>query len=191
MRYGTSCLCLVVAAAGLMLSGPAGAQTLSMPEDRIGNWKIGGLAYSVGEAPDTKVSDLHNKIRIGSSLLPKLDGYAEVRPWVSLGPSAPDGSLYGMGGILIDVPLGGSSFVFTPSVGAGTLPVTPRDPAATGSVVEFRSQLELGYQFENKARFSLGYSRIDTSGPNADAAAPANNVFGLYYRMPFGAFTGR
>ncbi|CAO3452131.1 hypothetical protein [Azospirillum argentinense] len=177
--------------AGLALSGPAGAQTVSMPEDRIGDWKIGGLAYSMGETPDTKVSDLHNKIRIGSSLLPKLDGYAEVRPWVSLAPAAPGGNLHGMGGILIDVPLGGSSFVFTPSFGAGTLPITPRDPAAAGSVVEFRSQLELGYQFENQARFSLGYSRIDTSGPTADAATPANNVFGLYYRMPFGAFTGR
>lgn len=190
MRHGTSCLCVVVAVAGLALSASARAQSLSMPDDRIGNWKIGGLAYGIGETPDIKVSDLHNKIRIGSSLLPKLDGYAEVRPWVSLGPSAPDGSLYGMGGILIDVPLG-SSFVFTPSVGAGTLPVTPRDPAATGSVMEFRSQLELGYQFENKARFSLGYSRIDTSGAAADATAPANNVFGFYYRMPFGALTGR
>jgi len=168
------------------LALPARAQDAASPSDRIGNWKIGALAYTVGEPVETRVSDLHNKVRIGSSLAPKLEAYADIRPWVALGPTAPDGALHGMGGILIDVPLG--AFVFTPSVGAGTLPRTARDPAPT---VEFRSQLELGYEFENKSRFSLGYSRIDNTGPQTDNAPSANNIFGLYYRLPFGAVSGQ
>lgn len=178
---------VLVVAAGLGLALPAHAQ--DAPADRVGNWKIGALAYVTGDLPDTTVSDLHSKVRIGSSLLPKLEPYADVRPWVSMSPPAVDGSLHGMGGVLIDVPLG--SFVFTPSIGAGTLPRVNRATRETGSTMEFRSQLELGYQFENKSRFSLGYSRIDSAGSTPDSGASANNVFGLYYRLPFGALAGQ
>ena len=186
MSRSSWCLSMVALAVSLAFAHPAHAQDSAVPNDRIGNWKIGALAYTTGELPEMKVSDLHNKVRIGSSLVPKLEGYAEVRPWVALGPTAPDGTLHGMGGILIDVPMG--AFVFTPSIGAGTLPRSARDPAGA---VEFRSQLELGYEFENKSRFSLGYSRIDNSGPQTENAPTANNVFGLYYRLPFGALSGQ
>ena len=180
---------VLVVAAGLGLALPAHAQDATAPTDRIGNWKIGALAYVTGDLPDTTVSDLHSKVRIGSSLLPKLEPFADVRPWVSMSPPSVDGSLHGMGGVLIDVPLG--SFVFTPSIGAGTLPRVNRATRETGSTMEFRSQLELGYQFENKSRFSLGYSRIDSAGSTPDSGASANNVFGLYYRLPFGALAGQ
>jgi hypothetical protein len=183
------CIGVMVVAAGLALAAPARAQDAATGSDRIGNWKIGGLAYSLGDVPETTVSDLHNKVRIGSSLLPKLEGYAEVRPWVSLSPPTVDGNLHGLGGILIDVPLG--SFVFTPSVGAGSLPRATRTAREPGSTMEFRSQLELGYEFENKSRFSLGYSRIDSTGSPSDGGSTANNVFGLYYRLPFGALAGQ
>ena len=176
----------MMVAAGVAPAPAAWAQDSRFPGDVIGGWKIGALAYSMGEVPESRISDLHNKVRIGSTLLPGLESYAEVKPWVALGPASADGTLHGIGGILIDVPLG--AFVFTPSVGAGTLPRAPRDPGAT---VEFRSQLELGYEFENKSRFSLGYSRIDNSGPAGDSAASPNNIFGLYYRLPFGAFSKR
>lgn len=172
-----------------LVSGPLAAQQLPDPagDGRIGNWKIGGLAYSLGEpAVDNRVSDLlQDKVRIGSPLVPQLAPYASVRPWLAPGPAAVDGPASGVsglrGGILIDVPLG--SFVFTPSFGAGTLPRTIRDPAGSR---EFRSQLELGYEFDNKSRFSLGYSRIATDGNPGEGSQTANNVFGLYYRLPFG-----
>lgn len=179
---------LLVVAAGIALALPAQAQDGSAPGDRVGGtWKLGALAYVTGDVPETTVSDLHNKVRIGSSLLPKLEPYADIRPWVAMSQPAADGSLHGMGGVLIDVPLG--SFVFTPSVGAGSLPRAGRTARETGSTVEFRSQLELGYEFENKSRFSLGYSRIDSPGSTPDSNGSANNIFGLYYRLPFGALT--
>lgn len=176
---------LAFAAAALLSA--AGAASAQETGDRIGSWKLGGLAYVVGAQPESRVSDLlQDKVRIGSSLIPQLESFATVRPFLSAGPSTPDmagaSGLSGVrAGILIDVPLG--SFVFTPSFGAGSLTRSPRE---SGPTTEFRSQLELGYEFDNKSRFSLGYSRIATDGNPTDGTAPVNNVFGLYYRLPFG-----
>ncbi|WP_245986887.1 hypothetical protein [Azospirillum thermophilum] len=177
--------CLAFAAAALLsATGPASAQDSG---DRIGSWKVGGLAYAVGTQSETRVSDLlQDKVRIGASLIPQLESVATVRPFLSAAPSTPDmAGASGLGnvraGILIDVPLG--SFVFTPSFGAGSLARSPRE---SGPTTEFRSQLELGYEFDNKSRFSLGYSRIATDGNPTDGTVPVNNVFGLYYRLPFG-----
>ncbi|CAO3427273.1 hypothetical protein [Azospirillum doebereinerae] len=181
-------LCLPVLAAALSAL-PAKADFVSVGNDRIGNWTIGGLAYTVQAPPENTVTGLNSKMRIGSgSLIPQIESFASVRPWIGPGAQPVDGAARGatgtvglMGGVLIDVPLG--SFVFTPSFGAGTLPRTPRDG---GTVTEFRSQLELGYEFDNKSRFSLGYSRIATDGNPAESGSTPNNVFGLYYRLPFG-----
>lgn len=166
-------------AAGFALAAPAHAQTA--PLDRLSNWKVGTLAFgtppfSAPDLPD-RVSDLHAKVRIGGSSVPGIEG-ASVRPWISV-ESNPDGTASGMSGVLVDVPFG--SFVFTPSLGAGYGNRSALEPAAG---MEFRSQLELGYEFENKSRFTLGYSRITGAGSNENR--DPNNVFGLFYRVPFG-----
>lgn len=191
---------VVVALAGLTLASTALASGVHAAElatvDHSGSWTVGTLAfggavpmhppagpvsngvtpYATVDIPD-RVSDLHDKVRIGGTVVPGLDGSATVRPWVSVEPAA-DGRLHGMSGVLVDVPVG--SFVFTPSVGAGYINHSALDAAPT---VQFRSQIELGYEFENKARFALGYSRITSD--DSDGRDP-NNVFGLYYRLPFG-----
>lgn len=184
-------LFISVAGATPALADPGNAD-IGLPD-----WRVGGLAYSLGETSELKVSNLHNKVRIGSSLTPKFD-LGDVRPWVSLvgngaGNSGPansfansrnSDSIFGIGGILIDVPLG--SFTFTPSIGAGRMPSALHD---NGDRVEFRSQLELGYQFDNNARFSFGYSRIDPRG--GDSGSNSDNIFGLYYRLPLGSLIGQ
>ncbi|MBP2303275.1 hypothetical protein [Azospirillum picis] len=175
---------------------PAGAQAIDA-EGRLGDWAVGGLAYGVQQQPDNSLGILNSKLRLGGSLVPQLEPYAAIRPWIgpstgsSLTPTDAIPGLAGgalstgltgmMGGVLIDVPLG--SFIFTPSVGAGSLPSARREGAPT---TEFRSQLELGYEFDNKSRFSMGYSRIVNDAAAGDPAAGTNNVFGLYYRLPFG-----
>ena len=194
-----------------ILAEPVAAQTIDA-DGRFGNWALGGLAYSLQPPAESSLTVLNSKMRIGSSLIPQIEGYASVRPWIGPGTGSsltPRGAVTGltgglsgglgsglagtgsagissglagiMGGVLIDVPLG--SFVFTPSVGAGTLPTVRREGAPT---TEFRSQLELGYQFDNNSRFSLGYSRIINDAASGDPSAGANNVFGFYYRLPFG-----
>lgn len=204
--------CLAAAMLALAVPGPAGAQAIDA-DGRFGNWALGGLAYSLQPPADSNITVLNSKLRIGGSLIPQIEPYASVQPWIGPGtgssltprgavtglgggvagggvpggipggvPGGVSGGLPGlMGGVLIDVPLG--SFVFTPSVGAGTLPTVRREG---GPGTEFRSQLELGYEFDNKSRFSLGYSRIVNDAAAGDPAAGTNNVFGFYYRLPFG-----
>lgn len=170
----------VALAAGLS-TGAARAEGLAGLE-RPNSWTVGTLAfgntpYATIDVPD-RVSNLHDKVRIGGSDVPGLEGLATVRPWLSL-DNAPDGTVQGMSGVLIDVPFG--SFVFTPSIGAGYV---SRAASDTNPAIEFRSQLELGYEFSNKSRFTLGYSRI--TGGEGGEEREADNVFGLFYRLPFG-----
>ncbi|WP_345773843.1 hypothetical protein [Azospirillum endophyticum] len=183
---------------GLAVAGSGTARAESIDADgRFGGWALGGLAYSLQPPAESNLTVLNSKVRIGSSLLPQIEPYANIQPWIGPGTGSsltPRGAVNGLGaglgsglggglsgGVLVDVPLG--SFVFTPSVGAGTLPSARREG---GPTTEFRSQLELGYEFDNKSRFSLGYSRIVNDAAAGDPAAGTNNVFGLYYRLPFG-----
>ncbi len=186
--------CLVAVAFTILGAGAGSARAESIDADgRFGNWAVGGLAYSLQPPAESNLTILNSKMRIGSSLIPQAEPYVTIQPWI--GPASgssvtPRGAVTGLGagltgglsgGVLVDVPLG--SFVFTPSFGAGTLPTARREGAPT---TEFRSQLELGYEFDNKSRFSLGYSRIVNDAAAGDPAAGTNNVFGFYYRLPFG-----
>lgn len=192
-----------------VLLAPANAAPVSRDmagaPPRLEHWTLGDLAYGLppldAQSDDRKLSDsrlssLNNKMRLGGSPMPGVEAYAVIRPWIGLGGDAggraltsggPGSSGAGgvMGGVLIDVPLG--SFIFTPSFGASLGPTNlPRAQRDAGATTEFRSQLELGYVFDNKSRFSLGYSRIATDGNTVDSANAPNNVFGFYYRLPFG-----
>lgn len=179
---------------GLALTAGGVARAESIDTDgRFGNWALGGLAYSLQPPPESSLTVLNSKMRIGSSLVPQIEPYVNIQPWIGPGAGSsltPRSAVTGLsgglsggmsGGVLVDVPLG--SFVFTPSLGAGTLPTARREG---GPTTEFRSQLELGYEFDNKSRFSLGYSRIVNDAAAGDPAAGTNNVFGFYYRLPFG-----
>lgn len=179
-------LFIAVVALGLAGIGPAYADEASSAVDSVPNWRLGSLAFSNAVPTDRSesIGDLHQKYRLGAAPLPGLEPYAALRPWVA-GNTQPDGTMTSRGGVLIDVPVG--SFTFTPSVGAGYVTNSPRE---TRGAVEFRSQLELGYQFENRSRVTLGYSRI-TGGPAADSRNEPNNVVGFTYRMPFGALFGQ
>lgn len=189
-----SAACLLALAFTLLGAGAGPARAGSIDADgRFGNWAVGGLAYSLQPPAESSLTILNSKMRIGSSLIPQVEPYVTIQPWIGPGSGSsltPRGAVSGLGtgltgglsgGVLVDVPLG--SFVFTPSFGAGTLPTARREGAPT---TEFRSQLELGYEFDNKSRFSLGYSRIVNDAAAGDPAAGTNNVFGFYYRLPFG-----
>ena len=51
-----------------------------------------------------------------------------------------------------------------------------------GHVVEFRSQVELGYQFENQSRLSVAFSHLSNAGLDDDN--PGTEVLNLYYHIP-------
>lgn len=179
-------LAIAVIALGVAAIGPARADEAPAAVDSVPNWRLGSLAFSNTVPTDRseRIGDLHQKYRLGAAPLPGLEPYAALKPWVA-GSAQPDGTMTSRGGVLIDVPVG--SFTFTPSVGAGYVSNSPRDYRGT---VEFRSQVELGYRFENRSQVTLGYSRI-TGGPAADSRTDANNVVGFTYRLPFGALLGK
>lgn len=175
---------MAVVVLGLAVAAPARADDDPVI-DTVPNWKLGSLAYSTTVPTDRSetIGDLHQKYRLGAAPLPGLEPYAALKPWVA-GITQPDGTMTSRGGLLVDVPVG--SFVFTPSVGAGYVTNSPHDNRTS---LEFRSQLEVGYQFENRSRVTLGYSRI--TGGTADSRAEPNNVVGFTYRLPIGALLGR
>jgi hypothetical protein len=57
-----------------------------------------------------------------------------------------------------------------------------------GSVVEFRSQLEVGYRFENEMRVSVAYSHI--SNANLSETNPGVDIISAYLHVPVNLLTG-
>jgi hypothetical protein len=106
------------------------------------------------------------------------DDFLWLKPWGGVEVTT-DGSVWGGVGVLVDftffdkVVLTGSFAPGLWSRGSG------KD---LGHVVEFRSQVELGYQFENQSRISLGFSHL--SNAHLDDENPGVEVLNLYYHLP-------
>lgn len=105
-----------------------------------------------------------------------------VKPWVGVEVTS-DGAVYGLGGILLDFTLG-DHFYFSPSAGVGAYAEgSGRD---LGSTLEFRTQVELGYRFDNKARLGLAFGHI--SNASITDRNPGAEILTLYYSIPFFGF---
>jgi lipid A 3-O-deacylase len=146
----------------------------------ITGWTVGGLAYGADNTAPV-ASQFHDKLRAGPGLT--LSGVKEgvaLRSWVAPPPATAAGFAGQAGGLLLDVPFAG--FTFTPSFGAARSGGSPLTGAATLSL---RSQLEVGYQFDNASRLALGYSRI--SGLGAGGERLDGDVVSLSFRLPFSA----
>lgn len=135
------------------------------------------------KGPFEEAVDFRLEYRFGKSLVPFTEPYAQIKPWVGAEATS-DGALYGAGGILIDIPVG--SFVFTPSLGAGLY--SEGGGKELGSIIEFRSQLEVGYEFDNNSRFGVTYSHISNAG--ISETNPGTNLIVVYYHIPAEWFLG-
>ncbi len=163
--------------------GPSGSSETALISVGLGLWDQGFLDPDIGflDVSETdnrdEAADFRLEYRFGTSLVGFIEPYAQVRPFVGAEATS-DGSVYGLGGILVDVPLG--PFVFTPSFGAGLY--AQGGGKDLGSPLEFRSQLEFAYEFENKSRFSVGYSHISNAG--ISDTNPGTNIVSMYYHVP-------
>jgi lipid A 3-O-deacylase len=101
------------------------------------------------------------------------------KPWIGFEATS-DQAVYGVGGILVDL-FFGRRWVFTPSFGAGAY--SDGDGKDLGSTIEFRSQLEFGYRFDDRSRMSIAVSHI--SNASIDENNPGTEILTLYYHIPF------
>lgn len=102
----------------------------------------------------------------------------KIHPFVGLMGTS-DAAVYGYGGIALDWKLG--KFVFTPSFAAGAY--RDGDGKDLGHVIEFRSALEIAYEFENRHRLGLIFYHL--SNASIGDSNPGTEVLSLGYSIPF------
>lgn len=73
-----------------------------------------------------------------------------------------DGSLYGYGGFHWDVELIPNALFISPNFAAGVY--GEGDGKDLGGAIEFRSGLELAYQFENQNRLGVAFNHVSNAG---------------------------
>ena len=101
------------------------------------------------------------------------------KPWAGIEATS-DGAVYGLAGVLVDLYFG-RRIVLTPSFGAGAY----HDGSGKdlGSVIEFRSQVELAYRFNDRSRLGVAVSHISNASIGDDN--PGTEIVTLYYSIPF------
>lgn len=141
----------------------------------------GLLSFALG-AYDVMDDDSAADLRIEYRSLKNL--FWKVMPFFGIEATS-DGSLWGGAGLRVDAFLSDSVFV-TPSLAVGLYEDGGSD-LDLDHAVEFRSQLEIGYQFENDHRISLGFSHISNAG--LGGGNPGTEILSLYYHIPFNDFS--
>lgn len=101
------------------------------------------------------------------------------KPWFGFEATS-DQAVYALGGILVDLYFG-RRWVLTPSFGAGFY--TDGNGKDLGHTIEFRSQLEFGYRFDDRSRLSLAVSHI--SNASLGDSNPGTEIATIYYHIPF------
>lgn len=164
-----------VLAAGLVFgvfSGAALAQSAAEPDL---------ISFGVGWFD---ILDDEGSVDVRIEYRPAVTYFNFIKPWAGIEVTS-DGALYGAAGVLADFNLT-SNIVLTPSFGAGLF--SDGDGANLGHTVQFRSQLELGYRFENGSRAGIAFSHL--SNANLGTRNPGAEVATVYYHLPVGSLFG-
>lgn len=163
---------LLAASCGLLvvLSAPAKAQ-----ETADLSYLSFGLGIFDAFQHDDTATDFRVEYRHGAPL------FWKIKPWFGVEGTS-DGSLWGGGGILADFEI--EQFYITPSVGAGLYTDGGSDKDL-GHPIEFRTQIEAGYEFTNSQRLGVSLSHI--SNADLDNDNPGTEVLNLYYSVPVGS----
>jgi hypothetical protein len=112
---------------------------------------------------------------------PDTDLIFNLHPWAGAEVNT-DLSFWIGGGVLYDWNFA-SSWFLTPSFGAGFYDQGNSDKDLNFPI-EFRSQLELGYQFQNQHRVSIGFSHM--SNASLGDHNPGTEVLSIYWHVPLG-----
>ena len=167
----------VLAGGGVSLPGSDGLQADSGLTAPVGFLRI---ASRDGRAAASQPQSY----RFDTTLFSAIEPYALVKPWLGTERTAARNS-FGIGGILVDVPLG--NFVFTPSFGGGRY--SESDGRSQTTALEFRSSLALGYRFEDQSRLSLDYSHTSTTAQTLGGPV-GGNALSFTFRSPSSVLLG-
>lgn len=137
-----------------------------------------GVGYYDVISPDDSAADLRLEYRSNYDVLG-----TGINPWVGLEVTS-DASVWGGFGFLYDWNIT-PNFYITPSLGAGLYSQGSSDKDLD-HVIEFRSQLEGGYEFEDKSRLGLAFGHI--SNASLGDKNPGVEILNLYYHVPTSAF---
>ena len=161
----------ILALAASLGAASLGAAAPARADGDDPSFLVFGLGYYDMNKQDDTAVDFRLEYRHGEK-------FWIFKPWVGVEGTS-DGAVYGAAGILIDVYFG-TRVVLTPSFGAGLY--ANGSGKDLGHVVEFRSQIELSYRFDDRSRLGLAFSHIS----NASIADenPGVEVLNLYYSLP-------
>lgn len=101
------------------------------------------------------------------------------KPWAGIEATS-DGAVYGAAGVLVDL-FFGRRVVLTPSFGAGAY--HDGGGKELGFPLEFRSQVELAYRFNDRSRLGVAIGHISNASLGSDN--PGTEIVTLYYSIPF------
>ncbi len=101
-----------------------------------------------------------------------------VAPMVGLMTNS-DGGVYGYGGLYLDV-FFGRRLVITPNFAMGGY--AQGGSKDLGSILEFRSGVEIAYRFDNRARLGVAFQHISNAG--IDDNNPGTESLVLTYAIP-------
>ena len=156
---------ILVFAAGLSAAAPARADS----DDP--SFLVFGAGYYDINKQDNTAADFRLEYRHGEK-------FWIFKPWVGIEGTS-DGGFYGAVGVLIDVYFG-KRVVLTPSFGGGFY--ANGDGKDLGHAVEFRSQIEISYRFDDRARLGLAFSHISNASIGEDN--PGVEILNVYYALP-------
>lgn len=152
----------------LAIAAPVQAQE-SADKSYLG---FGVGAYDFLDADDT-ATDFRVEYRHGTPL------FWKIKPWGGV-EATTDGSLWGGGGLLADFKPADNIYL-TPALGVGLYTDGGSDKDLDHPI-EFRSQIEAGYEFMNGHRLGVAFSHISNAGLGNDN--PGTEVLNLYYHIP-------
>lgn len=122
---------------------------------------------------DDQAADFRLEYRSGDPL------FWVVKPWVGAEATS-DASIWAGGGLLLDWALTPELYV-TPSFGVGVYDQGDSDKDLD-YWLEFRSQVELAYQFENQHRLGVAFGHISNASLGDDN--PGTEILNLYWHIP-------
>ena len=131
----------------------------------------GGVGWFDIAQQDDEAVDFRLEYRHGEDFL-------WLKPWGGIEATS-DGSVWGGIGVLMDITFF-DTVVLTGSIAPGLY--DDGGGKDLGSVFEIRSQVELGYQFDNQSRLAVSFSH--TSNASVADDNPGVEVLNLYYHLP-------